>query len=187
MVDISLSTEWLQNSKHVFLTSGNMPFDSYISRVSLIHHNKTHLHCRHWNLKMTPEIKSLGIGYLNWKLLPNLILFFNIACNLKKVSFSMISSNLVLVSRDIKPKWRRTRTIVTFQLFSLKLPPLKNYFFAFLQHIMKNSFYLKKMFHFQDIYLFIYFDESTNFKICDIIINITAHYKFTILIVPSEF
>ena len=73
----------------------------------------------------------------------------------------MISSNLVLVSRDIKPKWRSTRTIVTFQLFSLKLPPLKNYFFAFLQHIVKNSFYLKKMFHFQDIYLFTLTNQQT--------------------------
>ena len=58
----------------------------------------------------TPEVRSLGIWSLKWRLLPNLVLFLNTICKLQQLRmFFDYFFNWVLVCKDIEPRYRRTR------------------------------------------------------------------------------
>ena len=87
ILKLSYDAEWLQNSKWSatelflgltsFLISGDIPICSPILTFRCLTHSPywESLQSPHWNLWTTPEVRSLGIRSLKWKLLTNLVLF----------------------------------------------------------------------------------------------------------------
>ena len=73
------------------------------------------------------DTRSLGMWSLKWKVLPNLVLFFNTFYNLPQLrAFSNDFFNLCQVFVDIEPRYRRTRAWGS-TLFMTFLKHLQNF------------------------------------------------------------
>ena len=110
----------------------------------------------HWNLQMTPEVRSLGIWSLKWRLLPNLVLFLNTICNLQQLKmFSNDLFNFVLNCKYIEPRYGRTKKrgffsivrIVSFTICMLSINFLKHLFIKSSEKPFLRKFLIDKIIH----------------------------------------
>ena len=95
----------------------------------------------------------MGIQYLKWKLLPNLVLFLNFICYLQQLRmFFNDFFNLILVCKDIEPRYGKTRAkgffssvrVVSFTTCVLSINLLKHKIFKV--DIFKNNFFQTNQF-----------------------------------------
>ena len=91
----------------------------------------------HWHLYTATDVKSVVIWSLKWNLLPNLVLFLNTICNLQQLRmFFTDLFNLVLVCKDIEPRYGKTRATVFFSAVRVVSFNTRMLFMFYYMHIM---------------------------------------------------